>query len=49
MGVVIVEKEGTVLGVNLGSQIVTNGDFATQLFPNYFEQDLFVVVNTQLF
>jgi len=33
-------KEGAVLGVNLGCPIVTDGDFATQLFPNYFEQDL---------
>ena len=27
-------------GVNLGRPIITNGDFATRLFPNYFEQDL---------
>jgi len=27
MGVVIVEEEGAVLGVNLGCFIVTNGDF----------------------
>jgi len=27
-------------GVNLGSLIVTNGDFAMRLFPNYFDQDL---------
>jgi len=34
--------EGAVLGVNLGCLIVTNGNFATQLFPNYFgQQDLF--------
>jgi len=32
MGVVIVEGERPVLGVNLGHPIVTNGDFATQLF-----------------
>jgi len=38
MGVVIVEGEGTVLGVNLGRPIVTNGDFATRLFPNNFGQ-----------
>ena len=29
-----------VLGVKLGRLIVTTGDFATQLFPNYFRQDL---------
>jgi len=39
-GVVIVEDEGAVLGVNLGRSIVTNGAFATRLFSNYFE-DLF--------
>jgi len=38
MGVVIVEREGAVLGLNLVRAIVTNGDFATRLFPNYFEQ-----------
>jgi len=27
-------------GVNLGRPVVTNGDFATRLFRNYFEQDL---------
>jgi len=27
MGVVIVEEEGAVFGVNLGHPIVTNGDF----------------------
>jgi len=36
-------REGAVLGVNLERPIVTNGDFATQLFPNYFGQDLFYV------
>jgi len=36
MEVVIVEGEGAVLGVNLGRPIVTNGDFATRLFSNYF-------------
>jgi len=40
MGMVIVEGEGAVLGVNLGRPIVTNKDFATRLFPNYFGQDL---------
>ena len=30
--------EGAVFGVNLGRPIVTNGDFATWLFPNYFGQ-----------
>jgi len=33
-------REGAVLGVNLGRPIVINGDFATQMFPNYFGQDL---------
>jgi len=28
-------------GVNFGRPIVTNGDFVTRLFPNYFEQDLY--------
>jgi len=37
---VIVEGKGAVLGVNLGHPIVTNGDFATQPFPNFFEKDL---------
>jgi len=41
MGVVIVEWEGLVFGVNLGHPIVTSGDFATRLFPNYFGQDLY--------
>jgi len=35
-GVVIIENEGVVLRVNFGRPIVTNGDFATRLFPNYF-------------
>jgi len=38
--VVIVEWERAVLGVNLGRPIVTNGDFAMRLFPNYFGQYL---------
>jgi len=29
------------MGVNLGQPIVTNGDFATRLFVNYFGWDLF--------
>ena len=29
-------RKGAVLGVNLWRPIVTNGDFATRLFPNYF-------------
>jgi len=41
-GVVIVEEEGAVLGMNLGRPIVSNGDFATRFFPNYFGQDLFL-------
>ena len=40
VGVVIVEGEGAVLGLNLGRPIVTNGDFATRLFLNYFGQYL---------
>ena len=35
-GVMIVEGKGAVLKVNLGRPIVTNGDFATRLVPNYF-------------
>jgi len=42
MGVVIVEGEGAVLWVNLRRPIVTNGDIATRLFPNYFRQGLFI-------
>jgi len=41
-GVVIVEGEGAVLGVNLERPIVTNGAFATRLFSNCCE-DLFNV------
>jgi len=40
--VVTVEGEGAVLGVNLGHTIVSNGNFATRLFPYYFGQDLLV-------
>jgi len=29
------------LGLNLGHPIVTDGDVATRLFPNYFGQYLF--------
>ena len=36
-------REGAVLVVNLGRPVVTNGDFATRLFPNYFGQDLLFV------
>jgi len=42
MGVVIVEWEGAVLGVNFVHTIVINRDFATWLFPNYFAWDSFV-------
>jgi len=35
------QREESVLGVNLRRPIVTNGDFATQLFPNCLGQDLF--------
>jgi len=41
-------REGAVLGVNLGHPIVTNGDFATRLFPNYFGQDLLLLLLTTL-
>jgi len=44
MEVVIAERKGAVLGLNLGRPIVTNGDFATQLFPDYFGQYLFLIV-----
>jgi len=33
-------REWVVLDVNLGRPIVTNWDFATRLFPNYYGQDL---------
>jgi len=45
-GVVIVEGKGAVLEVNLGRPIVTNGDFATRLFPNYFGQDFLETLTT---
>ena len=45
-GVMIVKGEGAVLGVNWSCSIVTNGDFATQLFPNYFGQDFFYMQMT---
>jgi len=38
-GVVIVEWEGAVFGVNVEHPIVTNGD-GDALFPNYFGEDL---------
>ena len=41
MGMVIVEGEGAVLRLNLGRPIVTNGDLAMRLFPNYFGQYVF--------
>jgi len=40
MRAVIVEEEGSVLGLNLGLPIVTNVD-GDALFPNYFGEDLF--------
>jgi len=40
-GVIIVEREGAVLGVNFARPIITNGDYATRLFLNYFGQYLF--------
>ena len=36
----IVEEEGAGLGMNAEHRIVTNGVFATWLFPDYFGQDL---------
>ena len=36
----IAQEEWAILGVNLGRPIVTNGDLATRLFPNYFGQEL---------
>jgi len=41
--VVIVEGEGAFWGLNLGHPIVTNGDFATRLFPYYFGQYLLLL------
>jgi len=35
-------------GVNLGRPIVTNEDFATRLFPNYFGQDFFTLAEDKL-
>jgi len=43
-GVVIIEGEGAGFGLNLGHPILTNGDFAMRLFPNYFGQDLFCII-----
>ena len=43
-GVVIVEGEGAVLGVNLGRPIVTSGDFATRLLAIHFGQDLLLLL-----
>ena len=34
------QREGAVLGVNMGRSIVTNRNNDT-LFPNYFREDLF--------
>jgi len=45
LGVVIVEGEGAVLGLNLEHPIVTNWDFATRLFPNYFGQYLLIFLH----
>jgi len=41
-------REGAVSGVNMGRPIVTNEDFATLLFPNYFGQDLVIMHQKQL-
>ena len=37
-GMVIVKGEGAVLGLNLRRPVVTNGEFAMWIFPNYFGQ-----------
>jgi len=42
-GAVDHRREGAILGVNEGRPVVTNGDSATRLFPNYFGQDLFQI------
>jgi len=47
MGVVIVEREGAVLGVNVGRPIVTSGD-CDVLFPYYFWEDLLFVTLSPL-
>ena len=44
MGMVGVEGKGAVLEVDLGCPIVINADFATQLLPNYFRQNLYASV-----
>ena len=50
MGVVIVEVEGAVVGVNLGRPILTNGDFVAYLcksdvlFTNDFGSDLLMMM-----
>jgi len=43
---VVVEGKGQ-FGGEFGDPIVTSGDFATQLLPNYFWQDLLKVQNVQ--
>jgi len=45
MGVVIVEGEGPVLGVNLGHAIVTSED-GDALFPNYFGEHMLLIVES---
>ena len=40
--------DGAVFGLNLGCPIVTSGDFATQLFLNYFGQYLLLLLATLL-
>jgi len=47
-GVVIVEGEVAVLGLNLRRPIVINGGFATRLFPNYFQHYLFSVLSSAM-
>jgi len=53
MGMEIVEREGAVLGVNVGHPIITSGDFIafsavrdgdTALFQNYFGISCFHLV-----
>jgi len=43
MAVMIVEEEGTVLGMNLGRPIVNNGDGDT-LFQNYIGRTCFFLI-----
>ena len=48
MGVVIIEGEGAALEENFERSIVTNGDFATQPFPNYLFGHYLLLVRRSL-